>query len=106
MSSIAGEPDGGPKAGVYWMAGDARWEAPKNVAPLTTTIEADVCIVGAGRLHGHGGTGPSGRGSVHADRRRHGADHDSRDGDHNPRVGGSSPPAATTLLQVFPFHRT
>jgi glycine/D-amino acid oxidase-like deaminating enzyme len=51
MTSIfshAGDRDDRPTAGVYWFAGDPRWEPPKDVTPLTTTIEADVCIVGGG----------------------------------------------------------
>lgn len=40
--------DDGPKAAVYWFGGDQRWTAPEGVKPLTTTIEADVCVVGGG----------------------------------------------------------
>jgi glycine/D-amino acid oxidase-like deaminating enzyme len=35
-------------AGVYWFAGDPRWQAPADITPLTETVEADVCIVGGG----------------------------------------------------------
>ncbi len=34
-------------AGVFWQGGDARWQ-PRDLAPLTTTVRADVCIVGGG----------------------------------------------------------
>jgi len=34
-------------AGVYWFAGDPRWQAP-DITPLTTTVKADVCVVGGG----------------------------------------------------------
>ena len=35
------------RAGVFWQGGDARWQ-PHDLAPLTTTVRADVCIVGGG----------------------------------------------------------
>ena len=30
------------------MGGDARWQPPSDVTPLTAAVEADVCIVGGG----------------------------------------------------------
>jgi glycine/D-amino acid oxidase-like deaminating enzyme len=35
------------RAGVLWQGGDARWQ-PRDLAPLTTTVRADICIVGGG----------------------------------------------------------
>jgi glycine/D-amino acid oxidase-like deaminating enzyme len=35
-------------AGVFWFAGDPRWQAPADITPLTETVEADVCVVGGG----------------------------------------------------------
>ena len=38
----------GVTAGVYWLAGDARWRPPQDMTPLTSTVRADICIVGGG----------------------------------------------------------
>ena len=35
------------QAGVYWQGGDARWQ-PRDLVPLTSTVHADICIVGGG----------------------------------------------------------
>ncbi len=47
LSTTNAGPGAAARAAVYWQGGDARWQ-PRELAPLTTTERADVCIVGGG----------------------------------------------------------
>lgn len=48
MTTQTSTPPAGPRAGVFWTGGDPRWRLPDDLAVLTDTVRADVCVVGGG----------------------------------------------------------
>jgi len=48
MATTAAQPDRPTHAGVFWTGGDSRWSLPEDLAVLTETVHADICIVGGG----------------------------------------------------------
>ena len=48
MATTAADQQRPTQAAVYWTGGDSRWKLPDDLAVLTETVRADVCIVGGG----------------------------------------------------------